>query len=110
MLIAAVKALAAQSPALRDPNQGLLPDVEDVRDISVQIAKAVIHAAVEEGLAHFFKRKIGIPDDEGGLDEWVREQMWDPVYRDLELVEGKKEKEDLKEESGIKGDDAQATS
>ncbi|KAH8596619.1 hypothetical protein B0O99DRAFT_685619 [Bisporella sp. PMI_857] len=100
----------AQSPALRDPNQGLLPDVEDVRDISVQIAKAVIHAAVEEGLAHFFKRKIGIPDDEGGLDEWVREQMWDPVYRDLELVEGKKEKEDLKEESGIKGDDAQATS
>jgi malate dehydrogenase (oxaloacetate-decarboxylating) len=86
MLVAAVKALAAQSPALKDPYKGLLPDVENVRDISVQIAKAVIRQAVDEGLA----QEKGIPEEEEELDEWIREQMWDPVYRPLKLV-GKKE-------------------
>lgn len=79
MLVAAVKALAAQSPALRDPNEPLLPDVEDVREISVHIAKAVIQTAVEEGLA----QEKGIPEDDKDLEEWIREQMWDPVYRPL---------------------------
>jgi malate dehydrogenase (oxaloacetate-decarboxylating) len=39
MLVAAVKALAAQSPALKDPDKGLLPDVVDAQEISVHIAK-----------------------------------------------------------------------
>lgn len=85
MLVAAVKALAAQSPALKDPDKGLLPDVTNVREISVHIARAVIKQAVEEGLA----QEKGIPIDEGELEEWIREQMWDPVYRPLKLVEKK---------------------
>lgn len=83
MLVAAVKALAAQSPALKDPSKGLLPDVVDVREISVHIARAVIKQAVEEGLA----QEEGIPTDEGDLEEWVREQMWDAKYRPLRFVE-----------------------
>lgn len=83
MLVAAVKALAAQSPALKDPSKGLLPDVIDVRDISVHIARAVIKQAVEEGLA----QEDGIPEDEDDLEEWVREQMWDAKYRPLNFVE-----------------------
>lgn len=83
MLVAAVKALAAQSPALKDPSKGLLPDVVNVREISVHIAKAVILQAVEEGLA----TEEGIPKEDEGLEEWVREQMWDPVYRPLRFVE-----------------------
>ncbi|EEA18824.1 NAD-dependent malic enzyme, mitochondrial [Talaromyces marneffei ATCC 18224] len=79
MLVAAVKALAAQSPALQDPNKPLLPDVEDVREMSVHIAKAVIQTAVEEGLA----REKGIPEDDKELEQWIRGQMWDPVYRPL---------------------------
>jgi malate dehydrogenase (oxaloacetate-decarboxylating) len=79
MLVAAVEALAAQSPALQDPNKPLLPDVEDVRDISVHLAKAVIKAAVAEGLA----QETGIPKDDAGLEEWIRAQMWDAVYRPL---------------------------
>ncbi|KAF3391025.1 NAD-dependent malic enzyme [Talaromyces pinophilus] len=79
MLVAAVKALAAQSPALQDPNKPLLPDVEDVREISVHIAKAVIQTAVEEKLA----QEKGIPEDDQELEQWIREQMWDPVYRPL---------------------------
>lgn len=86
MLVAAVKAIAAQSPALRDPDEGLVPDVVDVREVSVHVAKAVIRQAVEEGLA----RQEGIPlqeDDETSLEEWVREQMWEPRYRPLKKVE-----------------------
>lgn len=83
MLVAAVKALAAQSPTLKDPDKGLLPDVADVREISVHIAKAVIKQAVEEGMA----QEKDIPTDDGDLDEWVREQMWDPLYRPLRRVE-----------------------
>ncbi|KAH6662571.1 hypothetical protein B0J14DRAFT_570933 [Halenospora varia] len=82
MLVAAVKALAAQSPALKDPDRGLLPDVVNVREISVHIAKAVIRAAEEEGLA----TEKGIPEGDEMLEEWIREQMWDPVYRPLRLV------------------------
>jgi len=37
MLVSAVKAIAAQSPALKDPNKGLVPDVIDVREISGKV-------------------------------------------------------------------------
>lgn len=82
MLVAAVKALAAQSPALKDPDKGLLPDVTNVREISVHIARAVIKQAVEEGLA----QEKGIPTNDEDLEEWIREQMWDPVYRPMRKV------------------------
>lgn len=42
MLVAAVKAIAAQSPTLKDLDKGLVPDVINVREISVHVAKAVI--------------------------------------------------------------------
>jgi malate dehydrogenase (oxaloacetate-decarboxylating) len=79
MLVAAVKALKARSPALRDPIKPLLPDVEDVREISVDIAAAVISCAVEEGLA----QAEGIPTDDSELREWIRIQMWEAEYRPL---------------------------
>lgn len=82
MVVAASKALAAKAPALQDPNKPLLPDVEDVRELSVGVAKAVIQTAVEEGLA----REEGIPRDEDELEEWIRVQMWRAEYRDLKKV------------------------
>ncbi|KAB8304121.1 hypothetical protein EYC80_003541 [Monilinia laxa] len=83
MLVSAVKALADQSPALKNPDKGLLPDVVNVREISVHIAKAVIQTSVEEGLA----QEKNIPTNDEDLEEWIREQMWDPAYRPLKLVE-----------------------
>ena len=83
MLVAATKALADQAPALKDPYAALLPDVVDVRKISVKIAAAVIRQAEKENLAH----QDGIPSEDGDLEEWVREQMWNPVYRPLTKVE-----------------------
>lgn len=82
MLVAAVRALAARSPALQDPNQPLLPDVEEARTISVDIAKAVIQTAVGEGYAD----EDNIPADDDELVDWIKAQMWDPVYRPLKKV------------------------
>lgn len=82
LLVAATKALAAQAPALKDPKAGLLPDVADVREISVKIAAAVIRAAQKEGLA----QDKEIPEGEDDLAEWIREQMWDARYRPLKKV------------------------
>ncbi|OJD12851.1 hypothetical protein AJ78_06614 [Emergomyces pasteurianus Ep9510] len=81
MLVAASRALMAQSPALHDSNKPLLADIEDVRDLSVKVAKAVIEAAVEEGLA----QQEGIPCDAGGgeLEEWIGVQMWQAEYKPL---------------------------
>ena len=79
MLVAATKAIAAQSPALKDPDRGLVPDVGDVREVSVKVAMAVIRASVKEGLA----TTEGIPGEETDLEEWVRAQMWEARYREL---------------------------
>jgi malate dehydrogenase (oxaloacetate-decarboxylating) len=99
MLVAAVKALAAQSPALKDPTKGLLPDVSDVREISVHIARAVIRASQEEGL----NMETEIPEGEEDLEEWVREQMWDANYRPLRLVSKETASKDAKGQLGSAG-------
>lgn len=83
MLVAAVKALAEQSPALKDHNAGLLPDVSLVRSVSKKVAIAVIRAAVEEGLATV--QNIPVDDDEE-MEYWVGVQMWDTSYRTLRPV------------------------
>lgn len=82
MLVAAVEAVAAMSPALKDNTAPLLPGVDVVREVSVKIATKVIRAAQKEELA----QEEGIPEDDKELQGWVREQMWDPVYRPLQLV------------------------
>lgn len=99
MLVAAVKALAAQSPALKDPDKGLLPDVLNVREISVHIARAVIKQAVEEGSA----TEKGIPSEDGELEEWIREQMWDAVYRPLRLVKMESADRRARGKAGVAG-------
>ena len=83
LIVAAVRALASTAPVLNGTGSGLLPDVTDVRDISVQIARNVIQQAVKEDLA----QEKDIPTDDADLEEWIREQMWDAEYRPLELVE-----------------------
>ncbi|KIW20311.1 hypothetical protein PV08_00886 [Exophiala spinifera] len=82
MLVAAVKALAAQAPALEDPDAGLLPDVTNVREISVKIAAAVIKQAVQDDLS----QEDDIPTDDRELEVWIREQMWKAEYRQLKKV------------------------
>lgn len=82
MLAEGVKALANQSPALKDPDKGLVPDVDQARPVSVKIAVAVIRAAEAEGLA----RTSDIPKADDDLEEWVKAQMWEPTYKEYEKV------------------------
>ncbi|KAK0719259.1 hypothetical protein B0H67DRAFT_660697 [Lasiosphaeris hirsuta] len=84
MLVTATKAVAAMGPALKDQRDTapLLPGVDVVRDVSVRVARKVIQTAVDEGVA----TQAGIPTDEVELDEWIHEQMWEPVYRPLKYV------------------------
>lgn len=82
MLVAAVEGVASLSPALESPTAPLLPDVDFVRQVSVRVARNVIQAAVKQGMA----TEEGIPTDEAELEEWIREQMWEPEYRPLRLV------------------------
>lgn len=85
MLVAAVTGVSDMSPALKDPRAPLVPGVDNVRAVSVRIAREVIQAAVDEGVA----TEKDIPKDDKELDEWIKEQMWDPVYRPLRRVEPK---------------------
>jgi malate dehydrogenase (oxaloacetate-decarboxylating) len=83
LLVAAVQALASAAPVLNNTGAGLLPDVQDVRAISVQIARNVIKQAVQDDLAQ--EKDIPTTNDEE-LEEWIREQMWNAEYRPLKLV------------------------
>lgn len=92
MLVAAVEGVAEMSPALKHDNAPLLPGVDVVREVSVNIAKKVIRAAQkeekegEEGGGKIVQED-GIPEDDGELEEWIREQMWRAEYRPLKRVE-----------------------
>lgn len=81
MLAACIEALAAQSPILKDPNAGLLPDVSNIRAISSRVASAVVWQAVQDGVS---KLPAGtVPADEAERLAWVEDQMWNPVYRPI---------------------------
>lgn len=57
-------------------SQGLLyPEIERIRDVSVQVAMGVIKAAQEAGVDRETRLK-GMGDDE--LEKWVRSKMYDP--------------------------------
>ncbi|KAF1916665.1 hypothetical protein BDU57DRAFT_587599 [Ampelomyces quisqualis] len=83
MLVTAVQALASEAPVLKGSGAGLLPDVEDVCDISVKIARNVMNKAVENNMAQEKK----IPDNDKDLEEWIREKMWNAQYRPLKVVD-----------------------
>ncbi|WOO83428.1 putative NAD-dependent malic enzyme 3 [Vanrija pseudolonga] len=88
MLMAAVHSLAQLSPALKDPGASLLPDLSEVRNVSVVVAAAVCRQAVADNNATD-QTTIDIVNGnhDVSLEEYIKSQMWDPVYRPLELVD-----------------------
>jgi malate dehydrogenase (oxaloacetate-decarboxylating) len=73
MIIAATRRLASLSPALKDPDNGLLPDFGDSPAVNSEVAIAVAEQAVEEGQAGISCKK----EDVRGL---VTAAQWEPVY------------------------------
>jgi malate dehydrogenase (oxaloacetate-decarboxylating) len=72
MFMASAKALAAMSPARKDPKANLLPPVTALRDVAIAVALAVARQAAAEGLTD-------MPADE--VEAAVHRKMWTPRYR-----------------------------
>ena len=77
MFMAAGLALREVSPALKDPKASLLPHLEDMRSVSLHIARAVAAEAVRQGVAD------NIPEDE--IEKRLQQTMWTPEYRAITL-------------------------
>src|SRR5246500_2717188 len=72
MMLAAARALGANSPALKDPSASLLPPLTDIRRVAADIALAVGIEAQRNGVAP----KLG----EEELRRRVHERQWTPAY------------------------------
>lgn len=72
MMLAAARALAVNSPALKDPSASLLPPLTDLRRVAAKIALAVGTQAQKDGVA----AKLG--EDE--LRQHVTTTQWTPEY------------------------------
>lgn len=72
MFMAAAKALASCSPARQNPNANLLPPLDEVREVSYQVALAVAKEAVKSELADY--------KTEADIEQCLRTHIWEPVY------------------------------
>jgi malate dehydrogenase (oxaloacetate-decarboxylating) len=72
MMLAAARALATNSPALKDPSASLLPPLTDIRRVAAEIATAVGMEAQKEGVAP----KLA----EEELRRKVAGTQWAPAY------------------------------
>lgn len=96
MISAAVDQLAALSP-LEEGNSkpGLLPPLEVIQDTSSKVATAVILQALKEGSARIEEedvpgqpgQKVQVPRDFNECLAWVKNQMWEPIYRPMIKVD-----------------------
>ena len=75
MMLAAARALGANSPALKDPSASLLPPLPDIRRVAADIAVAVGIEAQRDGVAP------KLSEDE--LRRRVQETQWTPTYPNL---------------------------
>ncbi|QRV94013.1 malate dehydrogenase [Ceratobasidium sp. AG-Ba] len=73
MLLAGTQALASLAPALKDPDQALLPDFQDAKRANFEVAVAVAEQAIEEGSA-------GVKWSKEQVRAKVKEKQWEAIY------------------------------
>ncbi len=78
MFMAAGLALREVSPALKNSQASLLPSLEDMRKVSVHIAKAVAVEAVRQGVAEDIA--------EAEIDARLKSTLWMPEYQEFTLA------------------------
>ena len=78
MLMASSSALADCSPKLQDIHADLLPDLNELQQVSKIIAFKVAKAAIQDGVAPM------ISDEQ--LLESIEQNFWKPEYRDYKRV------------------------
>lgn len=74
VLWAACEALSSQSPALKDANAPILPSLDDAQAVCKNIAKAVAHQVIKDGLSNL------LPEDQKNIDALVERHFWKPQY------------------------------
>lgn len=96
MISAAVDELASLSELKEgDSTPGLLPGLEVINNTSARIAAAVILKSIEVGTARIEQEEVPdrpgvmveVPRDFEKCVEWVKDQMWEPVYRPMVKVD-----------------------
>jgi len=80
MILAGAQRLASLSPALKDPDEALLPDFADAAAVNFEVAVAVAEQAISEGVAN-------VKWDDQEVRERVKELQWPPIYGDYEYDE-----------------------
>jgi malate dehydrogenase (oxaloacetate-decarboxylating) len=73
MIIAGARRLASLSPALKNPDESLLPDFGDSPKVNFEVAVAVAEQAIEEGTADVEWKKEEV-------HERAKEMKWEPFY------------------------------
>jgi malate dehydrogenase (oxaloacetate-decarboxylating) len=73
MIIAGARRLASLSPALKDPDDALLPDFGDSPDVNFEVAVAVAEQAIKEGTS-------GVEWKKEEVREKAKEMKWEPFY------------------------------
>ena len=77
MMMAAAKALAAQSPTVSDSTAPLLPRVSESRRVGMAVAESVARQAIAEGVSGM---------DPGAIAGAISAYVWEPVYHPYERV------------------------
>ncbi|KAK8853220.1 hypothetical protein IAR55_003922 [Kwoniella newhampshirensis] len=72
MIVAGSKRLSELAPALRDPDQSLLPEFGDAAEVNFEVALAVLDQAIEEGV----NKERGIPEDKDERRRWAEGKRW----------------------------------
>jgi malate dehydrogenase (oxaloacetate-decarboxylating) len=80
MVLAGAQRLASLSPALKDPDDALLPDFADAAAVNFEVAVAVAEQAISEGVAN-------VNWDDQEVRERVKELQWLPIYGEYEYDE-----------------------
>lgn len=73
MIIAGARRLASLAPALKNPEDALLPDFADAPAVNLEVAIAVAGQAIEEGNA-------GVDWKKEEVRKRAVEKQWKPVY------------------------------
>ena len=73
MIIAGARRLASLAPALKSPDDALLPDFEDSPAVNLEVSIAVAEQAIEEGNA-------GVDWGKENVREKALDKQWKPTY------------------------------
>lgn len=80
MIIAGARRLASLSPALKDPDDALLPDFGHSPSVNFEVAVAVAEQAIEE-------KSAGVDWGKEEVRRRAKERVWEPIYGEYQYDE-----------------------